>query len=191
MTQEATDLEPLRQLVSYSEATVAANASPALATADIVLSWSFTTQSVGDVLSAARGSGWTHRQRRRDRIDRIYFGGGAWQDPLGLANIYHGTIDVPYYLTASTGVNDPTALGSFWKGAGGSFLTQYNPTPVATTTVTIPLLITTPFRQQRTLAGGHIPARHNLRSHRDARHRRCDGAGGLCSRRHRHADARR
>jgi pimeloyl-ACP methyl ester carboxylesterase len=53
-------------------------------------------------------------------------------------------IDVPYYLTASTGVNDPTALGSFWIGAGGSFLTQYNPTPVATGTVTIPLLITTP-----------------------------------------------
>ena len=51
---------------------------------------------------------------------------------------------MPYYLTASTGVNDPTALGSFWKGVGGSFLTQYNPTPVETATETIPLLISTP-----------------------------------------------
>jgi pimeloyl-ACP methyl ester carboxylesterase len=63
---------------------------------------------------------------------------------MGAANIYEGTIDVPYYLTASTGVNDPTALASYWKGVGGTLLTQYNKTPVATETRTIPMLISTP-----------------------------------------------
>ena len=139
--QEATDLEPLRQLVSYSEATVAANTS--LAASDIVLSWSFTTQSVGDVLSAARSLVGTPSVHDIT-ASTVNLGGGAGKSPLGLANVSQGLIDVPYYLTASTGVNDPTALGSFWIGAGGSFLTQYNPTPVATGTVTIPLLITTP-----------------------------------------------
>jgi pimeloyl-ACP methyl ester carboxylesterase len=140
---EAASLEPLRQLVSFSEATVAANASPAITTGEIVLSWSFTTQSVGDVLSAARAQAGTPSVHDIT-ASTINLGGGAGKSPLGAANISQGLIDLPYYLTASTGVNDPTALASFWKGAGGSFLTRYNTSPVATGTVTVPILISTP-----------------------------------------------
>ena len=111
---------------------------------EIVLSWSFTTQSIGDVLTAARGLVGTPTTSVT-RIHGRSFRYGCRQDADGRSGYFQGTIDLPYYLTASTGgVNDPTALGSFWKGAGGSFLTQFNPTPVATATATIPLLITTP-----------------------------------------------
>ncbi|MCP4407001.1 MAG: lipase [Gammaproteobacteria bacterium] len=142
--QEAQDLEPLRQLVNFSEATVAANASPTLTTDEIVLSWSFTTQSIGDVLSAARGLVGSP-VTSVSAFGPDLFGMGNGKTPLGAADIMTGTIDLPYYLAASTGgVNDPTALGSFWRGAGDSFLTQFNSTPVATDTVTTPLLITIP-----------------------------------------------
>jgi len=153
--QEATDLEPLRQLVSFSEATVAAGASPALAAADIVLSWSFTTQSVGDVLGVVRAMAGTPATSVTASTVDLGLGAGPGKSPLGDANVWEGTIDVPYYLTASTGVNDPTALASTWKAANpppAPFvdpdnernLTWYNPVPAPTGTITIPLLITTP-----------------------------------------------
>ena len=51
---------------------------------------------------------------------------------------------MPYYLAASAGVNDPTALGSFWQGAGGSHLTRFNTAAVSTSTQTIPMMVTIP-----------------------------------------------
>lgn len=142
---EAQQLEPLRQLVNFSETTVAASASPALAASDIVLSWSFTTQSVGDVLTVVRGMAGTPATSVSASTVDLGFGAGPGKSPMGAAKVFEGTIDVPYYLTASTGgANDPTALGSYWQGAGGSLLTQYNPAPVATTALSIPMLITTP-----------------------------------------------
>jgi hypothetical protein len=56
----------------------------------------------------------------------------------GIADIFVGTLDVPYYLDPA----DP--YSSTWQGAGGTDLTRFNPIPEARTTLTIPLLATTP-----------------------------------------------
>ncbi|MEO0973988.1 MAG: hypothetical protein AAFX85_12920, partial [Pseudomonadota bacterium] len=56
----------------------------------------------------------------------------------GIADIFIGTLDVPYYL-------DPTdPYGATWEGAGGTDLTRFNPVPVPRTTLTVPLLATVP-----------------------------------------------
>lgn len=140
-------LEGLRQLVATSESFTVAGASPALTKAEIILSWSFTTQSVGDVLSVVRGlAGAPATSVAASTVDLD----GPGPLPAGItpgtaAAMYEGTIDVPYYLEVSTSANDPTALTSYWKGAAGSLLTQYNKTPVASdAALSIPILITIP-----------------------------------------------
>jgi dienelactone hydrolase len=138
--EDLASLEGLRQLVSTGEATAAANAAPALTTADITISWSFTTQSTTDVLS----------QVETDVIAAApvatIFPGGPIAVPGVTADIYAGSLTVPYYLTAASGVNDPTPLGSFWKGAGDTNLAWQtaNLSPVKTSDQTIPLLLSTP-----------------------------------------------
>ncbi|MEO0421173.1 MAG: hypothetical protein AAF184_02485 [Pseudomonadota bacterium] len=56
----------------------------------------------------------------------------------GVADIFVGTLDVPYYLDPA----DP--YGSTWQGAGGTDLNRFNPVPVPRTTLTIPVLATAP-----------------------------------------------
>jgi len=56
----------------------------------------------------------------------------------GYADIYVGTLDVPYYM-------DPAnPYTSTWQGAGGSTLTKFNPVAVPRTTLTIPMIATVP-----------------------------------------------
>lgn len=135
---QAQALEPLRQITNGSETTVVANASPPLTQPEIILSWSFTTQSISDVLTQVRSN------IRAAAVPASALVDSGQDSPLGAADIFVGTVEVPYYLTASAGVNDPTALGSFWQGAGGSQVTQFNPSPVATSTQTIPLMVSIP-----------------------------------------------
>ena len=145
--EQAQALEPLRQLVSTSE--FYASASDATLTAsDIIVSWSFTTQSTDDVLTATR-----LQDRALTAVSGFSPAGVA--SPLGAADINVGILQVPYYLTASSTVsspsNDPTSLGSCWNGLGpagscasGPHATRYNPAPVATTTQTIPMMVSIP-----------------------------------------------
>ena len=121
-------LEPLRQLVNNQE-TVAA--SQGVASASVVLSWSFTTESVTPVLTAMRN------QAAANTMQMV-------------------TLTVPYYLTAPSAANPTAPLTAFWKGANDSFLTRYNSTPVATSTQTIPVVMTVP--NASSLAGATPPA---------------------------------
>ena len=78
----------------------------------------------------------------------INLGAGAGLSPAGGANIFEGTMNVAYYLTAPS-LNDPTAnLTKPWQAVnevGGEFnVTGVNPLPSSTGTQTIPLLVTTP-----------------------------------------------
>lgn len=145
-----TALEGVRQLTLALETQIVANASPAISKSDIVLSWSFTTQSSG--LSA------THPLRiAKTNIaanpphnieSTASFTTAAIPGGLGYANIHVGTLDVPYYLAA----DDDAELGAagpavgFWENSGGagSFTTPVDPTPVAQSTQTIPLLMSIP-----------------------------------------------
>jgi len=147
---EAAALEPVRQLISTSEATLGAFDSN-LDTGDIILSWLFSTQAVGDVLTVARGLAGTPAINNLTAFAGDLFGMGAGVSPMGAANIFTADITIPYYLTAPS-VGNPTAnLTKSWLAANefppasGLFnLTGANPLPAKTADLDIPLMITTP-----------------------------------------------
>ncbi len=147
--QSAAKLETIRaNIVKPTEdALVAADSS--LTSSDIILHWTFTTQSTTDVLAQVRV------------LDRaltptaLFSPAVATLSPLGAAEIHVGAITVPYYLKAAANNHDVTALDSFWKGVGGSLLTHLAPNsgcvpagtnvcPVATSTQTIPMMVSIP-----------------------------------------------
>ncbi len=135
--KQAASLEPLRPLVNAQEAALAGQG---IDTSTVVLSWTFSTQSIGKVLQAVRTATTSTSSINATSI-------GTTADLLGagpgLADVYIGTLEVPYYLTnAEANPTDPVT--TFWQGAGESNLTQFNTTPVATGTQTIPLMLCIP-----------------------------------------------
>jgi pimeloyl-ACP methyl ester carboxylesterase len=148
-------LEPVRQLVNSQEAAAAA---AGINKSKIVLSWVATTQSITPVLGAVQS--------------RIAQGPAAASQlaPTGLtlaqvnaalppiADVYIGTIDLPYYLSAPTAQNPLAPLTGFWKAAPGAYIPPFagqlhpastnitfaNPLPVATSTQKVPVLMTLP-----------------------------------------------
>ena len=102
---------------------------------DVVVSWNYTTQSVDDTfdaLSAIVGP----------QEIAVQMVPGA-KSPLGAADLYAGTLKVPYYARVPANANDPVVTSSFWVSAtpppaalfpnatAPHFLTRYNPVPVA------------------------------------------------------------
>jgi hypothetical protein len=132
--------------------------------ADVVLSWSFSTQSIDDsikILAAtvpaqaitAQATGLTTKQ-----VDAQL---------SGKANIHVGTTVVPYYQKKPANVNDASILTSFWVSAtpppaaffpnatAPHFITRFNPVPVAQGgNTTIPLLVTVPNATANAANGG-------------------------------------
>jgi pimeloyl-ACP methyl ester carboxylesterase len=128
--------------------------------ATISLSWVFKTQSIREVLQAAKDQSAT---------SALVLGnsGANTATPgiggMGKADIYVGALPVPYYQTAvGEDMNPVPALNGFWKNAsnsvvgavGGSGAPEY--APVATTTETIPVLMSVPNADSAT--GGNMPA---------------------------------
>lgn len=148
---QAVQLEDLRLLNNTSEAVVSGWATAMTATplnaADIAVSWSFTTQSVGDVLTAL------HSKIQTDPapVSSIFTTAVAVSPQDGVtgfvgSDIYVGQITLPYYLNVPADAHDNSPLEGSWRGAGDSALTQYNPTldPTTATNVTVPLLVSIP-----------------------------------------------
>lgn len=126
---------------------------------DIAILWTVTTQSKGAVLaevvtqataSAGEPNGILPLFKVQPSVgdpdgtiftskELIEMSLGAPNPALiGSADVYAGAITLPYYSSASA------PLTGFWTGAQGSFLTKFNSTPVATGTVTVPMLLTIP-----------------------------------------------
>jgi hypothetical protein len=108
---------------------------------DIALAWTVSTQSITPVLEAAA------QEAKPTAVTNLTYMGTTndyIQGSPGLAAIYQGLLTIPYYLSAPTAQDPVAPLTQFWHGANGSFLTRLNPTPVATTTLEIPLLVTVP-----------------------------------------------
>lgn len=108
----------------------------------IVLSWTFTTQSIGDVLSQTAASA-------EEEPSSVAATGLDTSDIVpgspGLADVFVGTIRLPYYLEApSDTVPDSIILTTQWRGVGGTEVSRYNPVPIPTQDVTVPMLITVP-----------------------------------------------
>ncbi len=129
--------------------------------ADVVLSFSFSTQSTADTLGAIAqtvalspppvtavaspmGTGPTGNLVTRDIIPTL----------PGIADVYVGTITVPYYLTAPSPAVPTAPLTRFWTAAGASpapgidpasrNLTRFNPVPAKTADLQIPVVISVP-----------------------------------------------
>jgi Bacterial virulence factor lipase N-terminal/Platelet-activating factor acetylhydrolase, isoform II len=120
---------------------------------DVVLSFSFSTQSIADSLEAlqqtataqpiaVRSTGLTTAQ--------------ANPHLSGHATIFVGTLAIPYYLSRTA------PLTGFWHGnpspldSSSRFLTRFNPMPVPTETLQVPILVTVP--NAHSAMGGHKPA---------------------------------
>ncbi len=129
---QARALEPLRQLTNNQEA---AAASQGVARNGIVLSWTFMTQSTDDAFAALG-------QNLRP-LGMVIRPTGATTAAVGLglpgfSDIYAGALALPYYLSKEN------PLGGYWQTAGNGQVTRYNPRPVATATLQIPVLMTVP-----------------------------------------------
>jgi pimeloyl-ACP methyl ester carboxylesterase len=109
--------------------------------ADVVLSFSFSTQSIGDSLNAIE-------QTAAAQPIKLHSTGltTAQANPRlsGHANIYVGTLSLPYYLSRT----EP--LTGYWQGNPSPldpysrYLTRFNPAPVPTETLQVPILVTVP-----------------------------------------------
>lgn len=132
---DATSLEPLRQATNLQELALAGQG---INSDLVVLSWTFTTQSISDVLTTVR----TNATGVASGLTFAGDTGALLGVGANLANVYVGALTLPYYLTNSSTPTDP--LTKFWTGTGGSFLTQANTTPVKTSDETVPLLLSVP-----------------------------------------------
>jgi pimeloyl-ACP methyl ester carboxylesterase len=109
--------------------------------ADVVLSFSFSTQSIGDTLNVIE-------QTASAQPLNVHSTGltTAQANPRlsGHATIYVGTLSIPYYLSRT----EP--LTAYWQGnpspldPNSRFLTRFNPVPVPTETLLVPVLVTVP-----------------------------------------------
>ena len=128
--EEAQALEPLRQLTNAQEAALAGQN---LSSDIVILSWSFTTQSIGTALTLAKANATGALGTFTPIGDTATYIGSS----PGLADLYSSSLTLPYYLTNATLPTDP--LNKFWAKTS-----IVDPTPVETSDETIPLLLSIP-----------------------------------------------
>jgi len=135
-----------------------AQAVPALANslnpANIVLSFSFTTEATTDTLellyqktaataqavppTIAVQPAILPTQAGPVQLTTQTFGG------IGKANIYVGTLTIPYYLSKAAPLTGSWQAPPFPLDATSTNVTRYNPLPVATQNLQIPILMSVP-----------------------------------------------
>ncbi len=149
----AQQLEPLRQIIStHEEAAAAAGVSRD----SIVLSWTVTTQAVTPVLSAissaTQPSGYNLAPTGMNTGELV-------PGSPGIADVFIGTLDLPYYLGVPDESNPAAPLTDFWQAEPGAYVPPFdqagldpestnvtvaNPFPVQTDEQTVPVLLTVP-----------------------------------------------
>ncbi len=132
-------LEPVRQL---NGAMLQVAEALGIARDTVVQIWSVKTQSITPVLEAVSNASQVGGTIALQSVGITT--NGVNPALQGVADVFAGTLDIPYYQTAPANPNDPTAITSFWRGPGDSFLTRFNTMPVQTSLQTIPVLMTVP-----------------------------------------------
>lgn len=137
---EAQLLEGVRQL---TQTQLAAAAGAGVDPAGVIASWTFTTQTIGDVLAEVDGLA------ANADLSAPAFADTGEDTPQGAASIWVGVLTgVPYYLAPASGPNDPAPREEFWEAAtevaGERNLTGDNPVPRERDTVAIPVLVAIP-----------------------------------------------
>lgn len=115
--------------------------------ANVVLSFSFSTQATRDTMNVLADPAITG-----PRPIVVQNSGATTQvvGGSGHADIYVGTLTIPYYSAVPSQENPTAPLTQAWQGEpsqldpNSRFLTRFNPRPVATATLSIPLLATVP-----------------------------------------------
>ncbi|MDX8412370.1 MAG: Ig-like domain-containing protein [Mariprofundaceae bacterium] len=139
---DAAALEPLRQLTQamLGHAQVFAGIAPA----DVALVWTFKTQSINQVLPTIRVDVRANAAPVMTPLpaqDIATFALANGLDPLlfpDVGSVVVGSVALPYYLTASTGPQDPAALTGFFDIPPGSSL------PNLQSPENVPFLLITP-----------------------------------------------
>ncbi len=162
--EQAVALEALRPLTNAQEAALAGQG---IASSTVAVSWVFSTQSVGDVLSAVK----TLASSSSSAINPTSIGTAlqlVGSPTAGIADVYAGTLTLPYYLTnASTSPAAP--LSTHWTSAGGGNLTRYISTPVKTSDEDVPLLLSVPNNVTKPTTGWPVVMfQHGITSDRSA-----------------------
>ncbi|MDT8448750.1 MAG: Ig-like domain-containing protein [Wenzhouxiangellaceae bacterium] len=165
--EQAQALEPLRQLVNAQES---AATTVGIERDDIVLSWTATTQAITPVLNVIRST----LSPTRSQLAPT---GLTTADVLppgaspGIADIFIGVTELPYFLGVPTPENPTAPLNRFWQAAPGNYVPPFdqlgldpesthvtvaNPIPVERDRQVVPLLVTVPnqFSGQVKPAGG-------------------------------------
>lgn len=121
--------------------------------ANIVLSFSFTTESTTDTLEEL--SALTKPSTIKANPTPITT---AQVNPAlpGHANIYVGVLTIPYYLSKAAPLTGFWQAPPFPPDPASTKVTRYNPLPVATQNLLIPVLITVPNAASK--GGGTPPA---------------------------------
>lgn len=120
--------------------------------ANVVLSWSFSTQSIDDSLNVIS---LTAAPQQTLVVPTGLTTKQANASLQGKANIYVGSTKLPYYLTPAASTSDKAVLTGFWSAAAAPNpalgldpasrnLTMFNPAPAKVADVTVPLLVTIP-----------------------------------------------
>ena len=138
LTGAVAALEPVRLLTSSFEAV----ASTVLEEDEtIVLSWTFTTQSITPTMTALSDAS----EAGAIVVSPAGTPSSAFNPALtGASTIHVGAVTVPYYQTAPTAEDPTAAINGFMRPASGGFLTRFEPAPVAQSDQTIPLLLSVP-----------------------------------------------
>ena len=128
--------------------------------ASVVLSFSFTTQATADT-TAILAATYAATPVPPNSIVAVPIGkttadllAAKGVNSPGLADIWVGTVTLPYYLTAATNPHDTAPLTQYWTAAGPSpvpgidpasrKLTRFNPVPAVTSQQTVPLIVGVP-----------------------------------------------
>jgi len=120
--------------------------------ASIVLSFSFTTQSISDTLVALNA---TTTAGAYAIADSGLTTAQVIPGSPGFARIYAGTLRVPYYLAPPSAQNPTAPLTQYWLtdtnqpnppgiAASSRLVTQFKPLPAVNASLDIPLLLTIP-----------------------------------------------
>ena len=131
-------LEPLRKATNQLEGLAA---TTGINKDNIVLSWTFTTQSIGKSLAAlAEANLDSTIAAQATGLDTKKALDPTGTNPAisGVADIYAGTITLPYYLNKPANSNDPAILQGSWQ------IDKATGLPSKTADVTAPVLITVP-----------------------------------------------
>lgn len=154
-------LEPLRRLISAQES---AAASVGIPRGDIVLSFTATTQAITPVLSAIRST----LRPTSTQVAQACPAPGVCLTTAnvlppgaspGIADIYLGVVELPYFLPVPSAANPTAPLTGFWRAAPGAYVPPFdgfgfdptstnvtvaNPFPVERARQIAPLLVTVP-----------------------------------------------